>query len=49
MMVEVVTCKECVYADKYGRCSRVNWINQKDDYCSKGIKDKSKEGEGRDG
>lgn len=35
-VVDLVSCLECKYADKYCHCSRVAWWTDEYDFCSKG-------------
>lgn len=34
--IDIVRCKECVYADKYYHCNYMTTWNKADDYCSYG-------------
>ena len=35
-VVEVVRCKDCIYADEYHHCGKIKWWNELKDYCSRG-------------
>lgn len=35
-VVEVVRCRECIRADKYGHCEMQNFWGTRDDFCSRG-------------
>lgn len=34
--LKIVFCEDCKYADEYHHCKHVNFINRKDDFCSRG-------------
>ena len=41
-LIEIVTCKECEYADEYYHCKYTEWWNGNSDFCSHGIPRKEK-------
>lgn len=36
-LIEIVTCKDCGYADEYYHCKYTEWWNGNADFCSHGI------------
>lgn len=36
-LIEIVTCKDCEYADEYYHCKYTEWWNGNSDFCSHGI------------
>ena len=41
-LIEIVTCKDCEYADEYYHCKYTEWWNGNSDFCSHGIPRKEK-------
>jgi len=40
-VVEVVRCRDCIRADKYGHCEMQNFWGTRDDFCSRGERRKN--------